>query len=440
MCVARIVYFLLLAIPISLAGSGEYYNYGTLYSQWCTEKAVWEWLIYGLACTKNSFVQLPEEVQGHIFAQIDPVQNMGAWKKDEPRLVETWHIETKINSFAADNHCIVLCKQATTPPQLETVHWSELAQHSIDERDDHYLKEHLYSVSYYLYHFDTKTFKRSRFIEKYVMPESSGDYYRDCEGVRFCSELRLNYNGEVFRGEKCGYHLDEKEICFGYTEKRYKKFRSSVYAPPKIEVELILSATIIKPYSVAAGATEHDARFLALLKYGNMKFSRDEKGHIRDDYQLVIDGKNQLVLRQNERNNDYCRQVRTHCNPLWLCEKPFAEYALPHLSSCMGYLNQLPSEDDYRFIAVSEDPKNSQHSILKIYVPSSKVCMQHYCIYQAYIAAAQIARFNKSHKIWKLFRRPAFERLIQATAVVYDRVAEFKEVGIIRSTWQNKTV
>lgn len=397
-------------------------------SYWFTKTRVIEWLMLARDCAKNNFSLIPSEVQGRIFSRIDPLQSSRAWKQDEPVLVERWHIPDEVTFIAAENHLMLFATLGEIRDTPDKTDCSMLQESRVDETDLAYLEEHKDSRTYYVYTLNCKTFRKSSKVVqvKHEMPASWG------HGLEF----ELCYNPALLRSHHPIYH---RKMSFAYTCKKYKCDRLCYSAKKSVQ--------LIDPYATEAGGTVDDARFIAVLYDADLKFKAMPLKYLREDFQVCMHDKKELILKENARSHEYYRKLRTQ-DPRCAQPNTYAKYALPKLSACMGYYNQFPSDDDNRLIAVKKDPSNSAHSIIEVYIPASKVCMQHYCVYQAYIIAQKLAGSDSNNKIWKLFKKPVAEgtekrywvgAVVQETAELYDCVEAFKKVGILENGYTQIT-
>jgi hypothetical protein len=137
-----------------------------------------------------------------------------------------------------------------------------------------------------------------------------------------------------------------------------------------------------------------------------------------------------LVKAKGHYEDTECVELDEPTNSIWYMNKN----VLPKMTSLKGDLNQLPSTLDYRFITVHKektqcDGKDVIDSILKIYVPRSKVCMQHYCVFQAFMIARGMNHDGANEltkQAWALFRNPRYRAIVREAAERYKCVSWFE--------------
>jgi hypothetical protein len=135
-----------------------------------------------------------------------------------------------------------------------------------------------------------------------------------------------------------------------------------------------------------------------------------------------------------ELKSDYIQSEKTKCylQPLSPDKKSILSNGeIPiHAFNTDATFYQLPRHNDYRFITLKASLPINDHTntttAITVFVPRSRVRLQHYCIMQAALAALKT---NRSVD-WALFKRPVFAPLIQETAERYAFFATVKKEHI----------
>lgn len=405
-----------------------------------------------LACdahySKNLFHDLPEDIQGHIFAQIHPRQTIDEWLSNDAVCIEQITVPDKIDCFDIYNDLFLYACQNSSTKTTE-IYYVDLATGnnspfgdvwefglpisdiSIGNRGKYALLKTLYNnlittslhnlLRYGQNHnslLNNKIFSCHTQLPFAATINKKGDLYIHALGQEYTA-----YKGPGFIGEPIflTWHPTQPILAVAHKKRiavHNMENNSSMKNDMKSNFESLhftfdgsLSWTLKRNKHMYTAAYMSDILCSSYKKvpitYNIKKFTAKMIG----DSVLLLQNKQQ----DNNKKTSYVLQsIKAHKQ-------------LPAFDTTHKY--KLPRNHDYRYVTVDLSTDNKK-STVSIFVPRSKVLLPHYCI----MKAALEAKKTDNQANWNLFNKPEYTTLVHETAKYYSYFARLKQKFIDNST------